>query len=81
MSEELKDEAICIAHSSIKCDERSNRTYEPPRACKLVLTEDDRPYKSHCPFRLVIKAPAPAIEPKKPEPVVLPATESDELPF
>jgi hypothetical protein len=96
MSEELKDEAICMAHSSVECDQKCTLFYEEPkRGCKLELTIDN-PYRSTCEYRLVIKAPPVPVEtnpvplPEIPElkpittmPVKLTKTEElpEELPF
>jgi hypothetical protein len=72
MSEELKDEAICTAHSSILCSKRSSYSYEL-RACGLETT-GDRPYTSECDYRLVIKAPVVKEEPLPEIPVLTPIT-------
>jgi hypothetical protein len=86
MAEELKDEAICTAHSSVECRERCMFSYEPPRGCKLQLT-GNRPYRSTCEFRLVIKAPIKKDEPLPEIPELKPIETkpvkptTDELPF
>jgi hypothetical protein len=87
MAEELKDEAICTAHSSVECDQKITASYETPkRGCKLELN-GDRPYRSTCGYRLVIKAPVhkeepmPAIPELKPIETKLVKPTTDELPF
>jgi len=92
MSEQLKDEAICMAHSSVECDRKCTLSYEEPkRGCKLELTGDN-PYKSTCEYRLVIKAPTVPVEtnpvPLPEIPIIEPITTAavkpaatDDLPF
>ncbi len=58
MLEQLEDEAICTTHSSVECDKKNTAYYETSkRGCKLELSSD-KPYTSHCNFRMVIKAPS-----------------------
>jgi hypothetical protein len=68
MSKELKDEAICTAHSSIECSEKHYT-----RQCNLRTT-GDQPYTSECDYRLVIKAPVVKEEPLPEIPVLTPIT-------
>lgn len=54
---ELKDEAICTAHSSVECDKKITASYETPkRGCNLNLSSDN-PYTSYCKYRIVIEVP------------------------
>jgi hypothetical protein len=84
MSEELKDEVICIAHSSIECSQRDR--YSNSRICNLEII-GNRPYIFACDFRIRITAPVvkeeplPEIPELKPiEPMSVKPT-TDELPF
>lgn len=55
MSEE-KDEVICLAHTSVNCSKRNERSYGVARGCNLGEGTGD-PFTSTCQWRHVIKDP------------------------
>jgi hypothetical protein len=56
-----KDEVICLAHSSVDCSKKMMYSYETPRGCKLLYSEE--PFVSTCQWRHIIKAPVKPEEP------------------
>jgi hypothetical protein len=84
---ELKDEAICTAHSSVKCNKKLIASYDTPRrGCELNFFSDN-PYTSRCNFKMIIKAPVvkeeplPEISELKPITTMPVTPTSDDLPF
>lgn len=61
MSEELKEEVICLAHSSVECSKKNDYSFGIKRGCNLGVEHND-PFTSTCQWRHVIKAPSVPVE-------------------